>query len=156
MRLFLSILVFCLTLPIMAEESGTRMVLWSKDGTKVAFDFKENPIITINQEELILTTDSTQINYSIVNLDKITYENVIVDGIINLTAQEPIISFNGEMLVFPSIETNSTVSLYRQDGKLVLKKTILQKGEYDIPIHTVEKGLYIVDLNGITYKFLKK
>ena len=63
---------------------------------------------------------------------------------------------SGESLLFPALKANSTVSVYSLNGTLVFKKTIHQNGEYAFPLSNLNAGVYMVNVNGLTYKIMKR
>ena len=158
MKLYLLSCLLALTLhiPVFADGEKTQLVVWFKDGTKVAFAMKEKPKITFIDSELVITTKEDK-HYSLENMAKFTYES-LPDGIKNLLTDDPVPSFfiNDETLLFPSLKAGSTVSLTSLNGTSIFKKTVRSDGEYAFPIANLQDGVYLVTVNGKTYKIVKK
>ena len=87
---------------------------------------------------------------------RFTYEDFSQTGITNLKNGEISFKLNGEALLFPSLKANSTVSLYSANGTLVFKQIVRKDGEYSFPISNLNTGVYMVNVNGLTYKIVKR
>ena len=151
-----TLLLSCFCLATMAEENKTHLIVWAKDGTKVAYALAEQPKITFTETDLVITSNGVEVNYTLENMARFTYESNDNTAITNLQTDESPFKLNGESLLFPSLKANTTVSIYSLDGTLVFKKTIRQNGEYALPLSNLIAGVYMVNVNGLTYKIMKK
>lgn len=145
---------FCLS--AMADEPKTQLVVWAKDGTKVAYALVEKPKVTFTETDLVITAKGVEVNYSLENMARFTYESNDESAIINLQTDESPFKLTGESLLFPALKANSTVSVYALNGTLVFKKTVRQDGEYAFPLSNLNAGIYMVNVNGLTYKIVKR
>jgi hypothetical protein len=145
---------FCLS--AMADEPKTQLVVWAKDGTKVAYALAENPKVTFTETDLVITTKGVEVNYALVNMARFTYENEIVTAVTNLQTGALSLKLDGESLLFPALSANSTVSLYSLNGTLIFSKTVRKAGEYTFPLSGLNTGVYVVTVNGLTYKIVKR
>lgn len=151
--LLISLLTIMFHLPLMADGLN-QLVVWAKDGTKVAFALEEKPQITFTETELVITTKEDN-HYALENIAKFTYEQ-IPDGIKNLLADDAAFILDGESLLFPALKAGSTVSLTSLNGTTVFKKTVKSDGEYAFPLANLNDGVYIISVNGLTYKIVKR
>ncbi len=149
------IFVASVSIKVTAQISQTQLIVWAKDGTKVAYALTEKPKVTFTETDLVITSNGIEVNYSLENMLRFTYENSTT-GITNLKTDETSFKLDGESLLFPSLETNSTVSIYAANGTLVFKQTIRQSGVYSFPLSNLNTGVYIVNVNGLTYKIMKR
>ena len=145
---------FCLS--AMADEPKTQLVVWAKDGTKVAYALAENPKVTFTETDLVITTKGVEVNYALENMARFTYENEIVTAVTNLQTGALSLKLDGESLLFPALSANSTVSLYSLNGTLIFSKTVRKAGEYSFPLSGLNTGVYVVTVNGLTYKIVKR
>lgn len=150
----MSLLYFSLS--TMAEDVKTHLVVWAKDGTQVAYALAEQPKITFTETDLVITTNGVEVNYALQNMVRFTYESNNNTAITNLQTDEFPFKLNGELLLFPALKANTTVSVYTLNGTLVFKKTVYQNGEYALPLSNLATGVYMVNVNGLTYKIVKK
>lgn len=141
---------------VKAEELATYLVVWAKDGTKVAYALSEKPIVAFTETDLVITAKGVEVNYSLENMARFTYEENTPVDITNLQTDESSFKLNGESLLFPALKANSTVSVYSLNGSLVFKKTVRKDGEYSFPLSGLNNGVYLVTVNGLTYKIQKK
>lgn len=149
-------LLSCFCLSAMADEPKTQLVVWAKDGTQVAYALDEKPKVTFTETDLVITANGVEVNYTLENMARFTYENDEVVSITNLQTDESSFKLNGESLLFPALKANSTVSVYSLNGTLVFKKTVRQNGEYAFPLSNLNAGVYMVNVNGLTYKIVKR
>ena len=154
-KLLLSLL-FGFSIFAKAESNPTNLVVWAKNGTKVAYALAEKPKVTFTETDLVITAKGVEVNYSLENMARFTYESNDESAITNLQTDESSFKLNGESLLFPALKANSTVSVYSFNGTLVFKKTICQNGEYAFPLSNLNAGVYMVNVNGLTYKIMKR
>ena len=152
----LLVLLSCFCLSAMADEPKTQLVVWAKDGTQVAYALAEKPKVTFTETDLVITANGVEVNYTLENMACFTYEDNTSTAITNLQTDESSFKLNGESLLFPSLKANSTVSVYSLNGTLVFKKTVHQNGEYAFPLSNLNAGVYMVNVNGLTYKIVKR
>ena len=149
-------LFLCFRLIAKAEDNPTSLVVWAKDGTKVAYALAEKPKITFTETDLIIIAKGVEVSYALGNMARFTYESNDETSIVNLQSNEPTFELSGESLLFPVLKVNSTVSIYTPNGTLVFKKTVRLDGEYAFPLSNLNAGVYMVNVNGLTYKIVKR
>ena len=86
---------------------------------------------------------------------KFTYENDTESGVFNLLTEDKYY-YDGESLQFQELKANSVISVYTLNGTCVLNRTTQQAGTYAIPLSRLQSGAYIIKVNGLTFKILKK
>lgn len=151
--LFLMLLQFCIF--AIADESQTQLVIWAKDGTKVTYALAEKPKITFTENEIVVNTNNVEISYDLDKMSRFTYESGGTTDITDLK-YNCTFNFQNEALIFPALSANSAISIYSLNGFLVFKKTVQTAGEYAFPLSNLNAGMYLVNVNGMTYKILKK
>lgn len=149
-------LLSCFSLIAKAEDYSKSLVIWAKDGTKVAYSLAEKPKITFTDTDLVITTNGIEVNYMLEKMARFTYESNNESAIINLQTEDTPFKLTGEALLFPALKANNTVSVYYLNGSLVFKKTVRQNGEYALPLSKLSTGVYMVNVNGLTYKIVKR
>ena len=152
----LAVLLSSFCLSAMADEPKTQLVVWAKDGTQVAYALAEKPKVTFTETDLVISANGVEVNYTLENMARFTYEDKTATAITNLQTDESSFKLNGESLLFPALKANSTVSVYSLNGTLVFKKTVRQNGEYAFPLSNLIAGVYMVNVNGLTYKIMKR
>lgn len=151
------ILIFfalCLGLVVKAEM---QLVVWAKDGSKVAFALSEEPKVTFNENSLMINSNTVSVSYNLQDMAKFTYEDSEGQGIKNLeNDKSSSFKFDGEMLLFPSLKAGSSVFIHSLNGSLVFSRIIETAGEYSFPLSQLGAGVYMVTVDGLTYKIVKK
>lgn len=136
-------------------KSTMHLAVCTKDGSKVLYALEEKPKITFTDTELVITTKSVEIAYALSDMNLLTYENGETTGITNLHDNASF-KLDGNAIVFSKLKAKDIVSLYSINGALVFKKTVTVDGEYAVSLNDIETGVYVVSVNGLTYKFMKK
>ena len=152
----LTLLLSFSCLSTMADEPKTQLVVWAKDGTQVAYVLAEKPKVTFTDTDLVITSNGVEVNYSLDNMARFTYEDNTTTAITNLQTGKASVKLDGESLLFPALKANSTVSLYSLNGTLIFQKKIQEDGKYAFSLSNLNTGVYIVKVNGITYKITLK
>ena len=156
MKKLLLLILMLLPLLANAQEPKSFLVVWAKDGSKVAYALAEKPKITFTETDLVISAQGVDVNYSLDNLLRFTYEASDDTAIRDLKTDKVSFKLEGESLLFMDLSPNSKVSLHDLNGKLVFSKTILLSGEYSFPLSNLNSGVYLVTVNGLTYKITKK
>jgi len=154
-KLLICVLLFSFV-STMANEPREILVVWAKDGSQMAYALAEKPKVSFTANDLVITTNGVDVNYPLEELARFTYEYNQTTSITNLQTNESLFILNDETLLFPALRTNSTVSVFSLNGMLIFKKTIREDGEYAFPLSNLNAGVYMVNVNGLTYKIVKK
>lgn len=156
MKYILLLLLSCYYLVAMADDPKTQLVVWAKDGTQVAYALADKPKVTFTETELVITSNGVEVKYELEKMARFTYEDNNSTAITDLKTEESSFKLDGESLLFPDLKANSTISVYSLNGTLVFKKTVRQDGEYAFPLSNLNAGVYMVNVNGLTYKIFKR
>lgn len=140
----------------MAQESQMQLIVWAKDNTKVAYILSEKPKVTFTKTDLVITANGIRVSYALENMARFTYELSEITAIRNLETDEKSFKLEGESLLFSALKTNSTIAIYALNGTLVMKKNMRKSGEYALPLSNLTPGVYMVNVNGLTYKIAKR
>ena len=153
-KLLLILFLLSFGLSIQAEIN---LYVWKKDGSKVAFALSEEPKVTFSENSLMINSTTVTVSYDLEDMAKFTYEDSESQGIRNIeNDKESSFKFDGEMLLFPSLKVGSKVAIHNLGGVLVFSRTIEAAGDYSFPLSHFDKGVYMVTVNGLTYKIVKK
>lgn len=156
MKKLLLLSFLCVSMVAKAEDIPTNLVVWAKDGSKVAYALADEPKVTFTETNFVISSKGIEVNYAIDKMARFTYETNEQTAIRNIKTGNTSFGPDGEFLLFPSLKANSTLTIYSANGNVVFKKMIREEGEYALPLSNLSKGIYIVDVNGLTYKIMKK
>ena len=156
-----NVFLLLLIIPLVVIEAKAKdvrncLVIWTKNGNQVAYALKEKPTITFNEKEMRIIGNTINVTYSLDQFARYTYENKETDGIKSIYTDKIMGKYDGENLFFPSLKSNSIVSIYTIRGVIILKKIIQEDGEYEFSLSSLKEGIYLVNVNGITFKIEKK
>lgn len=143
------------SLPSLAEEKTT-LVIWTKNNTQVAYVLNEEPKISFTDTDMVVTVQNVEVSYPLSDMLRLTYADDEEMDITDLHTGDSSFLFNGDCLLFPSLKAGTTVSFYSLDGTLVFAKTVSKQGEYAFSLSDLSSGVYMVNVNGITYKIVKQ
>lgn len=138
-----------------AQEIKTHLVVWSKDGTQVAYALNEQPVITFSETELLITTSLIQVNYPLDQMAKFNYETRTDQAVRDISTDETSFILEEESLLFLNLAPNSKVGLYTASGQVVFSRVITDYGEYAFPVSHLAHGIYIIQVNSLTYKIAR-
>ncbi|MBQ4621195.1 MAG: hypothetical protein IJB28_00870 [Bacteroidaceae bacterium] len=136
------------------QEAKTSLLVCDKEGNKILFPLGANPRIRF----LSLDYDYMEVDNIRFVLDDMKYLTYWSqsDGVTDLRTDKSPFKLSGGELVFPSLRPNSRVALYRADGTMVLSRTVAQGGDFAYPLGELAAGVYVVNVNGVTCKFVKR
>ena len=153
-KLLLILFLLSFGLSIQAEIN---LYVWKKDGSKVAFALSEEPKVTFSENSLMINSTTVTVSYDLEDMAKFTYEDSESQGIRNIeNDKESSFKFDGEMLLFLSLKAGSKVAIHNLGGVLVFSRTIDAAGDYSFPLIHLDKGVYVVSVDGLTYKIVKR
>lgn len=155
LKLKTTILLLCCCFSAFAKESKTQLVVWAKDGTHVAFALAEKPKVTFTGTNLTITAKDVEVSYTLENMYHLTYEDEMSMAVTDLLTNRLTFAFDGEFLLFPDLKANSTISIY-SNGLPVFQKIVQRNGEYAFSLSNLAAGVYIISVNGLTQKILKR
>lgn len=128
-----------------------QLVIWSKDGSKVAYALEDKPILTFADGYLHIKTQKAKVSYAIDKLLRFTHEKTSVRSLTHLKSDQSF-RLSNEGLIFPALPVNSKVSISASSGKVVLEKIVGTSGEYALPFSDLPSGEYEVRVNGQCYR----
>lgn len=146
------------SLPGLADDTVTLndLVVWTRDGAKTVFELRENPRVTFEEGGLVVRSNGMEAKFSISDLLRWTYQQRTVSGISDATADKTHPFMEGDHLVVSQLKEGTTVRVYAADGREVLQKTMTRDGACRIPLNRLRTGVYVVQVNSLTYKILRK
>ena len=149
-KLYTTLLLAC---SLMAGAQNA-ISIHQKDGKVANFAFSEKPIVTYADNQLVITTTKTSVQYPLYLLQKIDFE------LTDATAVEQVkpdakFRFTDGTLYITGGAPGSQVVIYDMRGMTEGQYRIDDAGNAVISLQSLSKGLYIVKTNHFTFKFTK-
>lgn len=138
-----------------AQNNPNTLVVWAKDGSSSVFALTDKPTVSFTETNMIITSEKTEIDFPLEKMERLSYSYDAVN-IHDLQSDSHHVRMSGNTIVFPSLEANSKINIYTSDGSVVLTKTIETKGDYSISIEGLKPGIYLVNVNNLSYKIVQK
>ena len=152
-KLLLLLMVLFATSLAKADDKVLQILL--SDGQVVSINLSEEPRTTYQDGNLVITTTKNTITYPLEQVKKFTYSS-IATGIEASHQLGVAFSKDGETLTFTGLKPNTKVTLYNVAGQLL--KTIDSKDSKKVVVSASQFpfGVYVVKVNGGTYKIMKR
>lgn len=143
-----------------SEEGEWVFQLWDinhNDAPISSLGFSVEPKVTFNDDQLIVTTKYYDVDfYDLNSIRKITYYFKLGTGINDIAADSPLMKFIGNDVVFTALKTGDNISVFTTNGIQVINKVITTNGDFTLPLSNLDQGVYLINVNGKTFKIVKK
>lgn len=158
-KLLFAFLLFCIPALMFAEKETNLRVLM-KDGTSVYFLLKDRPIATFvgDMVKIVSSTDEAEIKRTLV--DKFEFVDKVPTGIESVEEVEDEIANGRFELTQNSIRVEGlapgcVVRLYSISGQIIASAAADDNGCVTLSLDALSSGIYLVNYNEITIKFIK-
>ena len=147
-KLILVLLTLLSTISLSADNKS--LIITFNDGTTQVFGLAELPDILMKDDKMIITVGNTTIEYDLYKVKTFTFG--MASGIDNTTIQD--VSIEGNKLYIPG--TNNKIRIFSIDGKSVRLPNKLTAEANVLDLEPLQKGVYIINVNGKSVKIIKK
>lgn len=137
-----------------AKADDRYLHVWAKNGTHMYFSLNDDPITTFSGNNMTLTTQQTQLIFSIESVESYTYSN-------NTTGIDEVrpamrVSSDGEQVVISQAPSPAPISLYDMSGRCI--RTIKAPTGEDavMSLKGLSQGTYVLKAQNATLKLIKK
>lgn len=157
MKFFYSFfVVFCALLPSGLFAQNT-LTVHQKDGKKFSYGFEEKPVVSFTDNDMIIKSSGTEIQYQLSLIDKFTFDDqeTKVEGVKDKELK-PDISLDENKILISGAKADVAVRLISSDGKLIQSSQTDNDGSASFSMADLPAGVYIINSDGISVKILKK
>lgn len=155
-KLTLLLLFSCCGLIAWPTGIPSKFIVWAIDGSSMVHLVDEMPIISFDDKNMIITSTNTQISYSLDNVLRISYEDLGTTHVETNFLEKDNFLYDNETLSFEELPKGSNVMITTLDGKAVANFEVEEDGTFVMPMTELSTGVYIVTVNGSSYKILKR
>lgn len=135
-----------------AEQNLTHLVVSTKEGNRVGYSLREEPILSFTDSDLVITTTNVDINYPLSDIAQITYGDDVVSGIVNLYMDKQNLRIESENIILTCLNEYDHITIFSLNGELIFEKYLQESSKYQIPLSQFPKGVYIIKTINNTYK----
>jgi len=133
-----------------------RLALHLVSGETVRFELDANPMMTFNDESLVLVTDETQILYALNQVSKFTYEGEEESALPSVEETSILVHQDRELLSIEGLSEGTPVGIYTLEGQRVIMTRALGSEPTQVSLGTLPEGIYIIQAGSLSYKFVKQ
>lgn len=153
-RLLSIIIIAFLAIPIFAQNTLT---IHQKDGQQFSYGFEEKPVVTFTDNDLIIKSSKTEVQYEMAKVAKFTFDDV-EDAVIGIKANDTksSLSLDEYTVCISGAKADVEVRLIASDGKQIQTYKTNQDGSISFSIAELPEGTYIISTESLTVKILKK
>lgn len=165
MKSLLSFFIVCLMMTAMTahahpdevqynqSSSDTCLVVWQKDGSVVLFNLTETPKVTYEADKVIVTGSSV-VEFKFQAISKMTYDLPTVDVKWPAVKAERPFRNNGETITFLPADKDMHVKIVLINGMVVNEFVVRKDDTYTLSLNAYPDKLYLINVNGVTYKIM--
>ena len=147
--------VLFLTCGLVGHAENLTLVVWQKDGHKVYYQLNEQPKTTFTTNGLVITTHMMEVSYPLSAIQRYTYATTAgIDKARNNHDVE--VSQNGTDVTFTNLKAGSEIRIYGTDGALLDVQSAKENSVSEVSLASYPTGVYILKVNDVTYKIMKK
>lgn len=132
------------------------LAVHQQDGQITVFSFTEKPVVTYSDNELVLTTRKTAVQYPLYKLKKLTFDTAwddpsrIEEQIVNAKFR-----FQGNAIVVTGCKPGAQLMVFDLKGKKTCQLRTDDKGCATISLNGLRKQVYVMKTDHCSFKFRK-
>ncbi len=140
--------------PLSAEEKNA-LIIHLKDGTRTAVLLDELPVATFSEGRLKVSSSDLSLELPRADVSRFVYAYVDPSGLTIHTMGIPNSSLIDGVLSLSGLQPDSVVRLYFDNGRLLDETAVPSDGRVSISLAAYPSGVYMLQVDGLTYKFTK-
>lgn len=135
------------------------VVVWFKEEGYITYPFAHKPVITYIGDEICVETSSESVSFKQADVEKVTLENTStpagIEEVENDVIAPEIMQANNQIKL-SDFTPGTNVCVYTINGQLVAMYEIEDDGSLLLSFANLQKGIYIIQANNLTHKFIIK
>lgn len=136
----------------MAAQSQT-LVLWHADGTTTEVELYTLPRIQMQADKMVITSQGVSQEFAKSDVLRFTYKGVGT-GISQLNPQMTY-RVDEDRVTFYGISTTDRISVYNTGGMQIPVRLTADGNKSVLSLSSLPSGVYLVNVNGRTLKFIR-
>ncbi len=138
------------------DYERTYFELNTTDGGKIRFMFDDEPEMTFDGEEIVITDYSGEsVRYAMANVANLTFDKLTV-SVEGVEADDAVqVAISKESISVSGLAANAEVALYSLSGAKVASATADTDGNAVVSLEGIAGGVYVAAMPGHTFKFIR-
>ena len=155
MNKILILFLFVVSVFKVSAENNNAVVLHMANGKLVTYLLDDLPIVTFEDDELVITTPNNVVSYQDGDVVKFTYSYVDPSKVSQTTMSDTMFKFEGNVLCAYNLEPLSDVSVFSVDGALITSAKTGANGEITLSIPQQSGNVVVVKTSVANFKMMK-
>jgi hypothetical protein len=153
-KFFFTYILLCAVCISAHCENVASLIISHPDGTTTSFHLSTKPCITFLGDSVKIATPTVNAEFLAKDVLRFTY--MIPATAIKNTAANSQLKNDGEYLILEGNVKMDTVKMFTSDGRKIPTKFAMSANGLRLRISSLQKGIYLIYINGSTSKFLKR
>lgn len=159
-KLLLLLILFSFSATMFADGKDVLSVLM-KDGTSVYFLLAEKPLITFRNDEVKIASESDEAVIKRTSVERFEFVAEIPAGIEDVKElEEDAVRENfeltGDAICITGLNAGCKVQLFSINGQTLMSDIAGEEGRVVFSLEALSPGIYLVNYNETTIKFIKR
>lgn len=141
----------------MSVSAQNTVIVHQKDGKTVSFGLPEKPVITYVDNEMVITTTKTVLQYPLASVSQLTFsdDETSVAPVAD-EKQAPVLELDNYVVRITGADAEASVTVVASDGKTLIRTKVNSDGTATFSVAELPEGIYIIKSENLTFKILKK
>jgi hypothetical protein len=146
------LLLWAILLTAYSQNVAT-LVVTLADGTTTSYELNSRPRVTFINDSVKISSPTVNAEYLAANVLRFNYLSSATA--IKKTTEDTKFSREGEYIVFSGNVSAKNIKLFTVSGVAIPATFITSGSDVRLRITSLQRGVYIVSVNGKTFKFVK-
>ena len=155
MRKVVLLLFFSLLSGLIYAQEELALCLSMRDGSSVSFFLNEKPEMTFVADSVKIVSSVSQAKVKRSDVLDIRFKMDVPSGIEDV-CENGTVEIESECIRVENMKPDGIVSVYSVDGRIVMSEKADGNGLAVIQLHTIPSGIYLLNYNNITIKFIRR
>ena len=155
MRKILLLLFFSILSGFVFAQQQLALCISMRDGSSVSFLLNEKPRVTFVADSVKIVSSASQIKVKRSEVIDVKFKMEMTDGIEDV-GEKGTVEIASECVRVGNVEQGCVVNIYSIDGCIVASEKADENGLAVIPLNTIPVGVYLLNYNDMTVKFIRR
>ena len=147
-----TVLLLLLASVQLSLADDTTLTIRQKGGNETLLELSTNPVITFENESMVVTTSITQI---IIPLDDVV-DYTVSESATGIKSISAVPQFRNGCVVFSDLPPGTPICVHSIDGRLINRHTIDYTGVGTVRIDNLPEGVNVISVLNKTIKIINK